>query len=201
MEVILLERIARLGQMGDVVRVRDGFARNFLLPKGKALRATKDNRARYETMKGDLEVRNLERRSEAEQVAAKLNGQKFMVIRQAAETGQLYGSVSTRDLAELLGGGGFLVDRGQIELNAPIKLIGLHVIPISLHPEVEVTITINVARNKDEAERQARGEDVTVRREAADDEEPEIAAKEIFEQPAPAGGSEADQGVGAEKAG
>ncbi len=203
MEVILLERVAKLGQMGEVVRVRDGFARNFLLPKGKALRATKDNRARYETMKGDLEARNLERRSEAEQVAAKLNGQNFIVIRQAAETGQLYGSVSTRDLAGLMGDAGFLVDRSQIELNAPIKLIGLHVIPVSLHPEVEVSITVNVARNKDEAERQARGEDVTVRREAAEEEEAEVrvAAEEVFEQPTTAGTPEADQGVGAEKAG
>jgi large subunit ribosomal protein L9 len=204
MEVILLERVAKLGQMGDVVRVKDGYARNFLLPKGKALRANKDNRARYETMKTDLEARNLERRSEAEKVSAKLNGQSFVVIRQAAETGQLYGSVSTRDLAAILGEGGFLVDRGQIELNAPIKLIGLHVVPVALHPEVEVRVTINVARNKDEAERQARGEDVTVRREAADEVEegePAVAAEAFFEQPETAGATiETDQGVGAEKA-
>jgi large subunit ribosomal protein L9 len=207
MEVILLERIAKLGQMGDVVRVRDGYARNFLLPKGKALRATKDNRARYETMKTDLEARNLERRGEAEKVAAKLNGQSFIVLRQAADTGQLYGSVSTRDIATLLGNGGFLVDRGQIELNAPIKVIGVHVIPVALHPEVNVTITVNVARNQDEADRQARGEDVTMRREA--EEEPEageaedqavVAATEFFEQPTAVPGGEA-QGVGAEKAG
>src|SRR5207253_7741113 len=146
MEVILLERLAKLGQMGDVVRVKDGYARNFLLPKGKALRANKDNRARYETMKTELEARNLERRSEAEKVATRLNGQSFVVIRQAAETGQLYGSVSTRDLAAILGEGGFLVERGQIELNAPIKMIGMHVVPVALHPEVDVTITINVAR-------------------------------------------------------
>jgi large subunit ribosomal protein L9 len=202
MEVILLERVAKLGQMGDVVRVRDGYARNFLLPKGKALRATNDNRARYETMKTDLEARNLERRSEAEQVAAKVNGRSFIVIRQAAETGQLYGSVSTRDIATLVGDDGFLIDRGQIELNAPIKLIGLHVVPIALHPEVGVAITINVARSKDEAERQARGEDVTLRRDAADEaEEGDEAATpgEFFEQPASAAGD--DQGVGAEKAG
>jgi large subunit ribosomal protein L9 len=200
MEVILLERIAKLGQMGDVVRVRDGYARNFLLPKAKALRATKDNRARYETMKTDLEARNLERRGEAEQVAAKLNGQSFIVIRQAAETGQLYGSVSTRDIATLVGDGGFLIDRGQIELNAPIKLIGLHVIPIALHPEVAVTISINVARNQDEAERQARGEDVTRRRDtdAAEEGDEILAPGDVFEQPA---ATADDQGVGAEKAG
>jgi large subunit ribosomal protein L9 len=202
MEVILLERVAKLGQMGDVVRVKDGYARNFLLPKGKALRANKDNRARYETMKTELEARNLERRSEAETVATRLNGQSFVVIRQAAETGQLYGSVSTRDLAAILGEGGFLVERGQIELNAPIKMIGMHVVPVALHPEVDVTITINVARNKDEAERQARGEDVTVRREAAEEEEPEAGrVAEAFFEPSAAGPTEpADQGVGDEKA-
>src|SRR5438552_17354931 len=122
MEVILLERVSKLGQMGDTVRVKDGYARNFLLPKGKALRATKDNKVRFETMKSHLEVRNLELRSEAEKVAAKLDGQSFTVLRQAAETGQLYGSVSTRDLATIMITAGFTVDRGQIELNAPIKL-------------------------------------------------------------------------------
>ena len=201
MEVILLERVAKLGQMGDVVRVKDGYARNFLLPKGKALRANKDNRARYETMKTELEARNLERRSEAEKVATRLNGQSFAVIRQAAETGQLYGSVSTRDLATILGEGGFLVERGQIELNAPIKMIGMHVVPVALHPEVDVTITINVARSNDEAERQARGEDVTVRREAAEEEEaaePAAAAEAFFDEPAAA--APTGQGVGDEKA-
>ena len=201
MEVILLERVAKLGQMGEVVRVKDGYARNFLLPKGKALRATKDNRARYETMKTELEARNLERRSEAEKVAAKLNGQSFVVIRQAAETGQLYGSVSTRDLAAILGEGGFLVERGQLGLNAPIKMIGLHVVPVALHPEVDVTISVNVARNKDEAERQARGEDMTVRREAAEEEEAAeqaVTAEAFFDEPAAV--APTDQGVGAEKA-
>jgi large subunit ribosomal protein L9 len=203
MEVILLERIAKLGQMGDVVRVRDGYARNFLLRKGKALRATKDNRARYETMKTDLEARNIERRSEAEQIATKLDGQSFIVLRQSAETGQLYGSVSARDIISLLGDGGFLVDRSQIELNAPIKLIGLHVVPVALHPEVGVTITVNVARNKDEAERQARGENVTVRRDAADraEEDEAIAPDAFFEEQATLAATGNDQGVGAEKAG
>ena len=170
MEVILLERVGRLGQMGDVVRVKDGFARNFLLPQGKALRATKDNRTKYEGMKQQLETRNLELKGEAEGVAGKLNGQSFMVQRQASDVGQLYGSVSARDIAEILTNGGFTVGRNQIALHAPIKTIGLHTVPVALHPEVEVTITINVARNADEAERQARGENVTQRRDEGDDE-------------------------------
>jgi large subunit ribosomal protein L9 len=169
MEVILLERIGRLGQMGDVVRVKDGFARNFLLPKGKALRATKDNRTRFETMKVDLEARNLEQRGEAEKVGKKLDGQNFTVLRQAAEGGQLYGSVSPRDIAMLVVEGGFQIDRDQITLSTPIKNIGMHKVPVALHPEVEVTISIAVARNADEAARLARGEDVTVAR--TDEEE------------------------------
>ncbi len=169
MEVILLERVGRLGQMGDVVRVKDGFARNFLLPKGKALRATKDNRSRFETMKIDLEARNLEQRGEAEKVGKKLDGQNFTVLRQAAEGGQLYGSVSPRDIAVLVVEGGFQIDRDQITLNAPIKNIGMHKVPIALHPEVEVTINVAVARNADEAARLARGENVTVVR--TDEEE------------------------------
>jgi large subunit ribosomal protein L9 len=186
MEVILLERIAKLGQMGDVVRVRDGYGRNFLLPLGKALRATDDNRARFETMKGDLETRNLERRSEAEQVAQKLNGKDFVVLRQAAETGQLYGSVSSRDIAVLLTDGGFKVERTQITLNAPIKVLGVHPVPVALHPEVDSSITVTVARSADEAERMARGEDVLARREDGDDEEgtaDESVAPDAFFEP------------------
>src|ERR1700684_2408021 len=160
MEVILLERVAKLGQMGEVVRVKDGFARNFLLPKGKALRATKDNRAKFETMRTHLETRNLELKSDAEKVAEKLDKQSFVVIRQASDTGQLYGSVSPRDLVEILEQAAFSVARNQITLNAPIKTIGLHKVPIALHPEVEVNITVNVARSQDEAERIARGETV-----------------------------------------
>jgi large subunit ribosomal protein L9 len=160
MEVILLERVGKLGQMGEVVRVKDGFARNFLLPKGKALRATTENRARFENMKVELETRNLEQKGEAEKIAKKLNGQSFTVLRQAAEGGQLYGSVSPRDLAALVTENGFTVDRAQIALNAPIKAIGLHKVPVSLHPEVEVTINLTVARNADEAHRIARGENV-----------------------------------------
>jgi large subunit ribosomal protein L9 len=180
MEVILLERIAKLGQMGDVVRVRDGYARNFLLPGGKALRATKENRAKFETMKAQLETRNLGLKTEADKVAEKLHGQSFVVLRQASDTGQLYGSVTARDLATVIGEGGFTVSRSQIILNTAIKVIGLHKVPIGLHPDVEVTVTVSVARNAAEAERIARGEDVTARHEEA--EEPaEFAAKDFFE--------------------
>ena len=164
MDVILLERVAKLGQMGEVVRVKDGFARNFLLPQGKALRATKDNRAKFETMKGQLEARNLERKGDAEKVGTKLDGQSFIVIRQASETGQLYGSVSPRDIVAILTAGGFTVSRSQIALHTPIKTIGLHRVPVALHPEIEVPITINVARSADEAERIARGENVIAQR-------------------------------------
>jgi large subunit ribosomal protein L9 len=165
MEVILLERVAKLGQMGDTVRVKDGFARNFLLPRGKALRATKENKDRFENQRSQLEARNLERRTEAQAVAEKLNGQSFVVIRQAGETGVLYGSVSTRDLAETMTAGGFTVAREQVALNAPIKTLGLHTVPVVLHPEVSVTVTVNVARSAEEAQRQAAGENVTAREE------------------------------------
>jgi len=161
MQVILLERIAKLGQMGDTVRVRDGYARNFLLPQGKALRANKANLARFESERAQLEARNLERKNEAEAVAAKLDGESLVMIRSAGETGQLYGSVSTRDIAEGLTGAGFTVARNQVELRTPIKTIGLHSVLIQLHPEVEVSIAVNVARSEDEAVRQAAGEDLT----------------------------------------
>ncbi len=183
MEVILLERVAKLGQMGDIVRVKDGFARNFLLPKGKALRATKENRSRFETMKADLETRNLEQRGEAETVGKKLDGQSVTILRQAAEGGQLYGSVSSRDVAVLLGDKGFAVNRAQIALNAPIKMIGLHKVPVWLHPEVSVMISVTVARSADEAARLARGEDVTVAREPGGDTEAEKIAAEAFFEP------------------
>ena len=180
MDVILLERIAKLGQMGDVVRVKDGYARNFLLPTGKALRATKENREKFETMKAQLEARNLGLKSEAEKVGKKLDGKSFAVLRQASDTGQLYGSVTARDLAAVIGEGGFTVDRSQIVLNTPIKTIGLHKVPISLHPDIEVAVTVSVARNAEEAGRIARGEDVTTRREEAA-EAPEFAAEDFFE--------------------
>jgi large subunit ribosomal protein L9 len=165
MEVILLERVAKLGQMGETVRVRDGYARNYLLPRGKALRATKENNTRFESQRAQLEARNLELKTEAEGVASKLDGQNFTIIRQAGETGVLYGSVSPRDIAEALTADGFTVNRQQIVLNTPIKTLGLHNVPVSLHPEVEVSVTVNIARSPEEAERQTRGESVTTREE------------------------------------
>jgi large subunit ribosomal protein L9 len=176
MEVILLERVAKLGQMGEVVRVKDGFARNFLLPRGKALRATKDNRTRFEGMKVELETKNLAAKGDAEKVAAKLNGKSFNVVRQASESGQLFGSVSPRDLVGRLSDGGFSVSRSQIALNTPIKTIGKHTVPIALHPEIDVSVSVIVARSADEATRIARGEDVTVLREEIPAEEAESAA-------------------------
>jgi large subunit ribosomal protein L9 len=181
MEVILLERVGRLGHMGEVVRVKDGFARNYLLPKGKALRATKENRAKYEGMKVELEARNVEMRGEAQKMGTGIDGKSFIVLRQASEAGHLYGSVSGRDLATILNEAGFTsVTRGQIALNAPIKSIGLHKVPVALHPEVEVTVTINVARSAEEAERIARGEDVLSRREEAEETEA-VAAAAFFD--------------------
>ncbi|MGJ0502518.1 MAG: 50S ribosomal protein L9 [Methylocystis sp.] len=170
MEVILLERVAKLGQMGDTVRVRDGYARNFLLARGKALRATENNKKHFETQRAQIEARNLEAKKEAEAVAEKLNGQSFTIIRQAGESGQLYGSVSARDIADAATAGGFSVNRNQIVLVHPIKTLGLHPTPVHLHPEVDVTITINVARSDEEAERQARGESVTLKEETSMDD-------------------------------
>jgi large subunit ribosomal protein L9 len=182
MEVILLQRLGKLGQMGDVVRVKDGYARNFLLPQGKALRATEANKSKFEGMKVDLQAQNLESKGEADKIGSKLDGKSFPVIRQASETGQLYGSVTPRDLSVLLTENGFEVDRNQIALNVPIKTIGQHKVPVHLHPEVEVHVTVNVARSADEAERLARGENVTVRREGGmDDEESPEAAKATAE--------------------
>jgi large subunit ribosomal protein L9 len=170
MEVILLERIGKLGQMGDVVRVKDGYARNFLLPRGKALRATADNTSKFEGMKVELQARNLELKGGAEKVASKLDGKTIVVIRQASESGQLFGSVSTRDIAGLLTQDDAKVNRTQVVLNTPIKTIGQYKVPLSLHPEVETIVTVIVARSAGEAERVARGEDVTVRREDAEEE-------------------------------
>ena len=167
MQVILLERIGRLGQMGDVVTVKDGYARNFLLPQKKALRATPENKARFEKDRAQLEARDLELKKDAEAVAAKLSGKIFLAIRQAGDTGQLYGSVSTRDIADLVTAGGFNIDRRQVVLDRPMKTLGLHPTRVALHPEVIVQVTLNVARSEDEAERQARGDDV---QEAADRE-------------------------------
>ncbi|GGD15320.1 50S ribosomal protein L9 [Pyruvatibacter mobilis] len=180
MDVILLERVEKLGQMGDVVDVKPGYARNFLLPRGKALRANKENRKRFEAERAQLEARNLELRKEAEAVETKLNGESVIVIRSASETGQLYGSVATRDVASALTEAGFTVARQQVELQRPIKILGLHDVLIRLHPEVSATVTVNVARTQEEAERQARGEDVTVDR-TDEEEEAALLAEEVFE--------------------
>lgn len=183
MEVILLERVAKLGQMGEVVRVKNGFARNYLLPKGKALRATQENRERFQGMKAELEVRNTEARGEAEKTSKKIDGKSVVVLRQAGESGLLYGSVSSRDIAGLLSDDGLTVNRSQIVLNAPIKAIGTYKVPVALHPEVEVMVTVTVARSAEEAERVARGEDVTVRRDQAEQAEEAPAAEEAFFEP------------------
>ena len=185
MQVILLERIGRLGQMGDVVTVKDGFARNFLLPQGKALRATKANRERFEKERAQLEARNLELKSEAGAVAEKLQGKSFIIIRQAGNSGQLYGSVTTRDISTAVTEGGFSIERRQVMLDRPIKTLGLHDVRIGLHAEVEPHVTINVARSPDEAARQARGEQVTGKAmDEAEEEasERELAAEKLFEE-------------------
>src|ERR1700687_3195329 len=168
MEVILLERVAKLGQMGEVVRVKDGFARNFLLKRGKALRATSDNRSKFEGMKADLEARNLKAKGEATTVAEKIDGRNVVVLRQASETGQLFGSVTVRDIIASFESDGVTISRSQIMLDAPIKSIGKHTIAIAVHPEVEVGVTVTVARSADEAERINRGEDISTRQEDQD---------------------------------
>jgi large subunit ribosomal protein L9 len=160
MDVILLERVAKLGQMGDVVSVKQGYARNFLLPQGKALRASKGNMASFEDRKAQLEAQNLETKAEAEAVAAKLDGQQFVVIRSASDAGSLYGSVSNRDAAEAATESGFTVDKKQMILEAPIKELGVHNMTVRLHPEVECTIEVNVARSAEEAELQASGKSI-----------------------------------------
>ena len=180
MKIILRERIAKLGQMGDEVTVKDGYARNFLLPKGKALRSTKANAARFEVERAQLEARNLERKTEAEAVAEKLDGNAYIAIRSAGETGQLYGSVAARDIAATLEENGFSVGRNQIELLAPIKTIGMHDVRIILHPEVDASISINVARSDEEAARQATGEDLT-QRDAFDNDDDVVAQDDAFE--------------------
>lgn len=180
MQVILLERVEKLGQMGDEVRVRDGFARNFLLPKKKALRATKANREYFQGQKAHLEANNLKLKGEAEKAGQKLDGQKFVLIRQAGDRGQLYGSVSPRDVADAMEKAGFKVDRHQVHISQAIKAIGLFTIPVILHPEVKVNVTVNVARSEDEAAALARGEDVLA--EKTDAEEAKAAAEEMFEE-------------------
>lgn len=160
MQVILLERVEKLGTIGDEVEVKNGFARNFLIPQGKALLATAANRARFEAERAQIEARNEAARSDAAQAGDDLNGEVFVLIRQAGENGQLFGSVSARDIAETATAAGKKVEKRQVLLNAPIKAIGLHEVQVRLHPEVTVIVTANVARSEDEAERQAAGENV-----------------------------------------
>ncbi len=179
MDVVLLERIESLGQMGDVVSVKNGYARNYLLPQGKAQRATAENLKAFEERRVELEAHNLERRTEAEGVASSMGEAAFVVIRQAGESGQLYGSVQARDVVEGLDGLGFKIARSQVVLNRPIKTLGLHPVQVNLHPEVQVEVTANVARSDAEAERQAAGEDVLA--EEGDDQDLLLAAEEIFE--------------------
>jgi large subunit ribosomal protein L9 len=183
MEVILLERVAKLGQMGEVVRVRDGFARNFLLKRGKALRATADNRAKFDGMKAELEANNVKAKGEANKVAEKIEGRDIVIIRQAAESGQLFGSVSVRDIVIALAADGITISRPQVWLDAPIKAIGQKKVTIAVHPEVETTITVTVARSADEAARIKRGEDISTRQEDQDAAAEAIAAAGEFFDP------------------
>lgn len=193
MDVILLERVAKLGQMGDVVNVKQGYARNFLLPQGKALRATDANKAQFEAQKAQLEAQNLETRKEADAVAAKLDGQQFIVIRSASDAGALYGSVTTRDAAEAATEAGFTVDKKQVVLTKPIKELGVHDMLVSLHPEVECTIQINVARSQEEAELQASGKSIQeLAAEAEAEAEFEIA--ELFDDMGAAASDDIDDG-------
>lgn len=183
MEVILLERVNKLGQMGEVVKVRDGYARNFLLKRGKALRATADNRSKYDGMKAELEARNLQAKGEASKVAEKIKDKNIIVIRQASEAGQLFGSVTVRDIVMAFEADGVHLDRPQVQLDAPIKTIGKHTVIVAVHPEVEVEITVTVARSQDEAERINRGEDISTRNEDRDAAAEAIAAAGEFFDP------------------
>ena len=181
MKVVLLERVERLGAIGDVVQVKDGFARNFLLPRQKALRATTSNLKVFEAERGQIETRNAEARAAAERNGAKLEGETYVLIRQAGEGGQLYGSVSGRDVAEVILETGARVERSQVVLDRPIKTVGVHEIKLRLHPEVTVTVRINIARSPDEADRQARGENVITSAFDQDRLDAEAQAKDLFE--------------------
>ena len=195
MDVVLLERVEKLGQMGDVVTVKDGYARNFLLPQSKALRATKSNLAHFETQRAQLEARNLELKKEAEAVAEKLDGQQFIVIRSASEAGSLYGSVTPRDVADAATEGGFSVDRRQVVLARPVKELGLHAISVVLHPEVSAEISINVARSEEEAELQASGKSIRDLR-AEEDAEADFDIAELFDDVGGAANEDDDDGEG-----
>ncbi|MGD0105590.1 MAG: 50S ribosomal protein L9 [Rhodopila sp.] len=181
-ELILLQRVDKLGQMGDVVKVKPGYARNFLLPQKKALRANKDNRARFEQQRAQLEAQNIKRREEAERVAERVGGLSVVIIRQAGESGSLYGSVSARDIADGATAAGLTINRSQVVLEHPIKTLGLSHVRVSLHPEVSIPVTVNVARSPEEAERQVRGERAT---RDADDEQQIPTAENIFEGDTP----------------
>ncbi|MGO9418484.1 50S ribosomal protein L9 [Roseiarcus sp.] len=170
MDVILLERIGKLGGMGETVKVKDGYARNFLLPRGKALRATEANKKKFEAQRADLEARNHELKRTANEAAGAVDGATVVIIRQAGETGQLYGSVSARDIAEALTAAGHPVNRSHVAIQQPIKTLGMHAVPIHLHPEVEAKVTVNVARSTEQAERQAKGEDLSVREQTSMDD-------------------------------
>jgi len=180
MDVVLLQRVEKLGQMGDVVTVKDGYARNFLLPQAKALRATEANLARFEAERAQLEARNLELKTEAEAIAEKLDSQEFVVIRSASDTGALYGSVAPRDVADAATADGFSLDKRQVVLDRPIKELGLHPLRVILHPEVDVTITINVARSEEEAALQSSGRTIQQVR-AEEDAEAEFDIAELFD--------------------
>ena len=188
MDVVLLERVEKLGQMGDVVSVKDGYARNYLLPQSKALRATAANMARFENERAQLEARNLELKKEAEAVAEKLDGQQFVIIRQASEAGSLYGSVAARDVAEVATEEGFSIEKRQVVLEKPVKELGLHDMRVVLHPEVDAGITVNVARSTEEAELQASGKSIQDLR-AEEDAEAEFDIAELFDD---VGAAEAD---------
>jgi len=183
MEVILLERVAKLGQMGEVVRVKDGFARNFLLKRGKALRATEANRAKYDGMKAELEANNIKAKGEAAVVAEKIDGRDVVIIRQASESGQLFGSVTVRDIVTALAADGVTVARPQVWLDSPIKVIGQQKVTIAVHPEVETSVTVTVARSAEEAERIKRGEDISTRQEDQDAAAEALAAAGEFFDP------------------
>ncbi len=181
MKVILLERVERLGALGDVVNVKDGFARNYLLPRQKALRANKSNLKVFESQRHNIEARNAETRAGAEQAAKKIDGESVVIIRQAGESGQLYGSVSGRDVAEAIQAAGGQTDRSMVVLDRPIKTLGVHDVKVRLHAEVAVTVKVNVARSNDEAERQARGENVITSQFDEDRFAAQQAAEELFE--------------------
>ena len=199
MKVILLERVGRMGQIGDEVTVKNGFARNFLLPQHKALRATEANRSRFESERETIEKRNTERREQAAGIAGGLNGKSVVIIRQAGETGQLYGSVSSRDVSDALSNDGYSVARSQVTLANPIKTVGLHIVALNLHAEVAVSVTVNVARSDDEAARQAKGEDLTVQDYGADEDEAVANATAAAAAFAPAEGEEAETAEAAEE--